>query len=1010
MASTCRTSLRRRRREGAWYTQGSAAILIVLLNLATTAGAGPHICARPQDVPLPPEIAASISAPDPTDQETWGFQRLVRLVRENRRLLEEGLISEAQAAANGGTSITGTKSIPVMPFLYANSGAAPYPAANLQQQLFDGPWPTGTMADYYKEISYGLFGVDGTVYNWTTLAENDNYYEGTGNGLTPSGATEEVIIECLTALDPAIDFGQYDNDGPDGIPNSGDDDGFVDFAVFISPDIGGECGGNNNMWSHAWFLSGWTGSSFVTNDARAGGGFIRVDRYFISAGRDCSGNQAGIGTMCHEFGHALDIKDLYDTNNGNGVSAGLGHWCLMASGNWNSQTHPAHMSAWCKERLGWLSYFRVTQDIENLCLPPVETHPVAVRMWTHGVASSEYFVIENRQPIGFDDQLHGRGLVIYHVDEAVYDANASANAVNADETHKAIDVECADAMSAGHVANADDLDANSNRGDAGDVWCADTKTAFDAMSIPDTRSYSDAATQCAVVNIGPCSGSPGQPAGWVCATYIVGVPQVANLCMQDCGSDACAEITNCGQWWGSPDLWIDNDGDGAHDYPADGIDNHLWFRVRNLGPGTLASTEVRLYYSDPAMGQLWPSTGTLIGAKTIPVMNSGDVVEDYVLFHYPDPPIGVDHYCIGAIAVHASDPQNSEYPPNDNNVAQVNHQVLVARAGGKSGEQSCPGPFAKRSRILLGPGYDPEGAGLFGVVRLGTPPNFDDVIVPQGWQIDYDPGPYQVPPGQWLEFWITVLADNAEHGQEAHIPLTLWDLRTESAAGGVIMDYVIDCYTPKPPQDVAIDCLDPAGDDLGGPNVKLSWPKVAHDEQGLPEQIKHYEVFRGHDHGQPEILVARVAVDAEPTESGFQWYDTVIWPDDREYTYRIRSVDRAGSPSTFSAPIVVACRAATGAPEAPAWPGHLAQNEPNPFNPSTLIRFQLVVHGPAQLVVYDAAGRKVRALVDEVLAPGEHAVTWDGRNDHGQLMPSGVYMMQLVAPRVTESRKIVLAR
>lgn len=992
------------------FRASCAAILLTLLFAVHPALAGPRICARPQGVPLPPEIAAAIAAPDGPVPDTWGFQRLVRQVRENRRQLEAGLITDAQAAAAGGTRVIGTKAIPVMPFLYNNTAAAPYPAASLQQQLFDGPWPTGTMADYYKEISYTLFGVTGTVYDWTTLAENDTYYEGTGNGLTASGATEEVIIECLDAWDPTVDFGQFDNDGPDGIPNSGDDDGYVDFAVFISPDIGGECLGNNNMWSHAWFLSGWTGSSYVTNDPAAGGGLIRIDRYFISAGQDCGGGQAGIGTMCHEFGHALDIKDLYDTNNMNGTSEGLGHWCLMAGGNWNSQQRPAHMSAWCKERLGWLSYFRVTQNIENLCLPPVETHPVAARMWTNGTVTSEYFVVENRQPLGFDDQLHGNGLVIYHVDEAVYDANAAANAVNGDETQKAIDVECADAMLAGHVANADDLDANINRGDAGDVWCADTKTAFDAVSIPDTRSYSGAATQCAVIDIGSCDGDPGQPPGWICATYLVGVPQVASLCLQDCSSDNCAEITNCSQWWGSPDLWIDNDDDGTNDYPADGIENHLWFRVKNQGPGTLANTQVRLYYSDPAMGQLWPSTGTLIGTKTIPVMNAGDAVEDFVIFEYPDPPVGVDHYCIGAIAVHASDPQNSEYPPNDNNVAQVNHQVLVARAGGKSDQQSCPGPFAKRSRILLQPGYDPEGSGLFGVVRLGTPPNFDDVVIPDNWQLDYDQGPYQVPPGQALEFWFTVMSDDAEHGQEAHIPLTLWDLRTETAAGGVIMDYVIDCYDPQPPETVAIECRDPFGDDLGAPNVKLSWPKVVQDVQGQQERVKQYEVFRGHNQGQPEVLVARVAIDAEPTESGFQWYDSVLWPDGREYTYRIRSVDRAGSPGPFSPPIVVVCNAATSAPDALDLRGYLAQNEPNPFNPSTVIRFQLEVHGPARLVVYDTAGRKVRTLVDEVHAPGEHVVTWDGRNDHGRLMPSGVYVMQLVAPRVHETRKVILAK
>lgn len=996
-----------RRRTPAFVLVAGAMLLAFL---ADDAGAGPQVCNRPTG-PLPPAVAAAIAMPDarrPDGIETWGFQRLARLTRENRLQMEAGLITAAEAEAAGGTRITGTKGFPVMPFLYDNSGAAPFTPASLEDELFTGPWATGTMAAYYREISYNLFSVTGTIAAWTTLDNDDDYYEGNANGLGFDGAVDEAIIECLDAQDAAINFALYDNDGPDGRPNSGDDDGFVDFCMFVSPDIGGECGGNDNMWSHAWFLSSWGGSSYETNDNAIGGGHIRVDRYFLSAGLDCDGTQMGIGTTCHEFGHALDIKDLYDTSQN---SEGLGHWCLMAAGNWNDQDHPAHMSAWCKERLGWLSYFRVTQNIENLCLAPVETNPVAVRLWTHGTNTAEYFVVENRQPIGFDDNLHANGLVIYHIDEDVYDANESSNAVNADETHKAIDVECADASSAGHVANADDLDAGANRGDAGDVWCSDTETAFTSSSVPDTRSYSGGDTECAVTNIGACDGNPGQPAGWICANYAIGTPAVASLCMQDCAGDGCVEITNCGQWWGSPDLWIDNDDDGADDYPADGVDNHLWFRVRNSGPGELADVQVQLYYSDPALGQLWPSSGTLIGTREIPLMEPGDVVEDYVLFEYPDPPVGVDHYCLGGIAVHPADPQNSEFPPNDNNVVQVNHQVLVARAGGKASVPVCPGPFTRRSRIVLEPGDDPQGGGLFAEIRLGTPPDFNDVVIPANWQVDLNPGPYFIPPGQSLQTFLSVSSNDASHGQVAHIPLTLWDVQRQRAAGGMTMDYRIDCIDPQPPTGASAACLDPNGDDLTAPNVKLTWPKVTRDMAGQAEVVKEYQVYRGHNQGGPLTLVDTVAIDAEPGEPGFQWYDFVIWPTGREYTYRVRALDAADAPGTLSGPIVVVCDALTDVGgERPPLATNLAPNEPNPFNPSTSIRFRLDVGGPMQLVIYDSAGRRVRTLVDETRAAGEHEARWDGRDDTGQRLASGVYVYRLTAPGINEARKLMLAK
>ena len=180
-------------------------------------------------------------------------------------------------ALPGEKAVTGTFTIPVITTEFNNVGA-PYASGNLQTELFDGPWPTGTMTDFYTEISYGLLTVTGTVFNWFSLANNDTFYEGPSgcNGLCGSARTGDLIADSLTSWDGSVDFGQYDNDGPDGVPNSGDDDGLADFVAFVHPEAGGECG-NNNIWSHRWTLHGWTGSVFTTNDPSASGGNIRVN-------------------------------------------------------------------------------------------------------------------------------------------------------------------------------------------------------------------------------------------------------------------------------------------------------------------------------------------------------------------------------------------------------------------------------------------------------------------------------------------------------------------------------------------------------------------------------------------------------------------------------------------------------------------------------------------------------------------------------------------------------------
>ena len=253
--------------------------------------------------------------------------------------------------------VSGTAYVPVLMGKFSNTGANPYPVASLQTKLFSPP-PAASMTGLYDEMSYGSLNLTGTVYGWYQVSGIDTDYEGPSgcNGLCGSAKTGQYIQEVLQLADPTVDFGAYDNDGPDGTPNSGDDDGFVDFVAFVHPEIGGECG-NNNLWSHRWIVGGWpefNEQPWTTNDARAGGGFIVVWDYTIQAAQgSANGCGAGIneiGVFCHEFGHAFGLPDLYD---GSG-SAGIGHWGLMGSGNWNIPTNPAHLDAWCKTELGWI--------------------------------------------------------------------------------------------------------------------------------------------------------------------------------------------------------------------------------------------------------------------------------------------------------------------------------------------------------------------------------------------------------------------------------------------------------------------------------------------------------------------------------------------------------------------------------------------------------------------------------------------------------------------------------
>ncbi len=123
--------------------------------------------------------------------------------------------------------------------------------------------------------------------------------------------------------------------------------------------------------------------------------------------------------------------------------------------------------------------------------------------------------------------------------------------------------------------------------------------------------------------------------------------------------------------------------------------------------------------------------------------------------------------------------------------------------------------------------------------------------------------------------------------------------------------------------------------------------------------------------------------------------------------YKITALDHAGNESAPASP-----ESTTGMDEH-ATPRTFAlhQNAPNPFNPETVIRYDVPSPGgKVHVAVYDVSGRLVRTLVDAAQAAGRHSVRWNGRNGEGVAVASGVYFCRMTAPGFTGLRKLVLLR
>ena len=197
--------------------------------------------------------------------------------------------------------------------------------------------------------------------------------------------------------------------------------------------------------------------------------------------------------------------------------------------------------------------------------------------------------------------------------------------------------------------------------------------------------------------------------------------------------------------------------------------------------------------------------------------------------------------------------------------------------------------------------------------------------------------------------------------------------------------YSVDNIAPGVPEEFAVAY------NTGSGNY-LSWdPSVDLDFQ-------YFRIYRGDDPGftpAPDNLVHATA--------DVQWNDPDY--DGWDVHYKITAVDHAGNESDAASTGTATGIAGPRIPTTFA----LGQNVPNPFNPSTLIRYDVPVGGgEVTLRIYNVAGRLVRTLVDGPQAAGENRVTWNGRNDYGSSVATGVYFYRMTAPGFEMTKKMVL--
>ncbi len=315
--------------------------------------------------------------------------------------------------------------------------------------LFD-PDLAGSFSHFYRTMSFEQLQVQGTALprRYTADRPAASYLS---NASDQRGRYDWFAEEVLRKADADFDLGQFDNDGPDGLSNSGDDDGLVDYVFVLvrstPPNflLGGATGivGLNLEVDYQAADTSPGGNPLRISGSRARGALLREGTFSQTA-----------GAMAHEFGHSLDLPDLYDLayNNPERNSAGIGNWGLMGRGalGWNDSDGPNPFCAWSLEQLGWIGpgnerlvEVRSDTTVEIASLyqgGSIYKIPLEPEYLQPGVFSQTYLLLEQRVRSAhfYDRHLPGEGLLIWRVRSCFRD--------NSDESKKRVDLVCADGL------------------------------------------------------------------------------------------------------------------------------------------------------------------------------------------------------------------------------------------------------------------------------------------------------------------------------------------------------------------------------------------------------------------------------------------------------------------------------------------------------------------------------------------------------------------------------------
>jgi len=720
----------------------------------------------------------------------------------------------------------------------------------------------GSMIDYYSEVSYGKFELNVTIINpyqiingdtllvWLTASSNKDYYD------NMNFAISTLFDEASNA---AINSGWISS-----LSN------FDRYAVVYAGDRNDDNDNNNGLRPSA------SGIKYLMEEKN----------YWVPW------EFSDIGTHVHEFGHLLGLSDLYGNSKNceTGAKRGIGSFSLMASGSSGFQggreQRPTHICAWNKIVLGWINPIEISSNLIDVNIPSLEQNDTAFVYFISDTINGnwytgEYFIIENRQSIGFDGDLFSQlvegGLLIYHRDSQSFFPNGEKIDLEEADGGNDLDIECGD-----YGSLSDFFPGTTNN------------NSFSNWTNPNSKSHIGSFTDFAILNI-------DQTENIISANFYNNAPPKTPSNFRITG--------RVGQ---HPTLhWTQNNEPDISGY-------NIYRRLNGQSQFYLISTinhPNSIFIDNQVTINRFGNTYVTYHITTIDSIQneSNKTVNKWIRYH-PWKSLVAD----------SSENLSKYIFSNPGNRWQYEGIVF-------NNDSSWSTGFTETR--VIGDSLMPNG---FNYTLLENLPSYGNTYL----RVDSS--------NQILYFYGYDECDNTE-----------WDFLNYSFLDSIFWNDCIFYHGELISTEIFISSMNDTFPSIMVEHLGLETQNILSENLGFT----HISIAMGIGGVFYQLIAAEI--------------------DGVTYGEFVGVVDEIPISQNFK----------------------LHQSYPNPFNPTTTIRFSVEARHASLLRVYDLTGRLVETLVNDNLQSGEHEIVWNAGSQ-----PSGVYFVRLESGEFVENRKIVLLK